>query len=136
MVDAQDSPGRVPAAAGSSRWGCYRLVLGIAGWLFFFITVLDTSDGYKFERKEWEKEHVHLTVRLLPDQAALVEEGKRRGAHDLDALSGISLSSKESDDCVVFVVDPDKGGWRPEILGHEVAHCIWGEFHPSQKSAS
>ena len=136
MVDAPDPPDRIPTGAHSSRWGCYRWLFGIAGWIFFFTKVFDTSDGYSFERKEWEKEHVHLTVQLLPDQAALVEEGKRRGADRPDALNGISLSSEKSDDCLILVVDPASGGWKPEILGHELAHCLWGEFHPSQKPAS
>lgn len=55
MVDPPHTPGPTAAGAGSSRWGCYRLVLGIAGWVFFFIKVLDTPDGYTFERKEWRR---------------------------------------------------------------------------------
>ena len=32
----------------------------------------------------------------------------------------------------MFIKDPE-WQWEPELLGHEVAHCIWGRYHRGKK---
>ena len=30
--------------------------------------------------------------------------------------------------CKIYIKDP-AWKWEPELIGHEVAHCIWGRYH-------
>lgn len=30
--------------------------------------------------------------------------------------------------CTIFIKDPE-WDYEPHMIGHEVAHCIWGEWH-------
>lgn len=33
--------------------------------------------------------------------------------------------------CTIYIVD-ERVSYRPEILGHEMTHCLAGDFHPHQ----
>ncbi len=85
------------------------------------------NDGYRFERKEFERSQPAITIvkhRSLADlRAAAPAAAKADENRDLMAWSII-----RRDGCEVHIVDPAKE-WRPEWIGHEVAHCAWGRWH-------
>lgn len=86
------------------------------------------SDSYRFERKEFDRPQPAITIVTHPTlaelRAAAPESAKTDRARDLMAWSIIRPES-----CEVHIVDPAKE-WRPEWIGHEVAHCTWGRWHP------
>lgn len=80
-------------------------------------------DGYKFETKAVQNRDVRIDVKLHPD----LEDLRRAGGDD--GLAAYSLIWKDGSRCEVHIVDPEVW-YRPEYFGHELTHCIFGEFHP------
>jgi hypothetical protein len=85
------------------------------------------SDAHKFERKEFDRPQPAITIVTHPTLADLRAKAPASATADkgreLQAWSIIRPTS-----CEVHVVDPAKQ-WRPEWIGHEVAHCAWGRWH-------
>jgi len=85
------------------------------------------SDAYSFDRKEFERTRPAITIVTHPSLADLRAQApvaaKVEGGRELMGWSII-----RPDECEVHVVDPAKD-WRPEWIGHEVAHCAWGRWH-------
>lgn len=87
-------------------------------------------DGYQFETKEFThlaptiRFVVHPTLRDLRDAAY-----GHSGREDPNAVFGFSEVMPSANLCIVHIVDPEVM-YRPEQIGHEVAHCVFGEWHP------
>lgn len=101
----------------------------------FFMEAFGTDDGYQFEEKQWQREEIALSVRVFAGEGDLRQEAERLGVDDSDYLHAFTAAGREESVCTIHVLDPDSNPWKPGIIGHEVAHCIWGEFHPSQPYA-
>lgn len=86
------------------------------------------SDAYQFERKEFERSQPAITIVTHPSLADLRAKAPASATADkgreLMAWSIIRPTS-----CEVHIVDPAQK-WQPEWIGHEVAHCAWGRWHP------
>lgn len=86
------------------------------------------SDGYRFADEEFERREPAITVVVHPSLADLRDKApsaaRETGDRELMAWSLIRPTG-----CEIHIVDPRKE-WRPEWLGHEAAHCIWGRWHP------
>lgn len=83
------------------------------------------ADGHRFERKEFERSRPDITIVLHPSVADLRAAAPPSARHKY--LRGWSVITRTG--CELHVVDP-AASYRPEWLGHEVAHCVWGRFHP------
>lgn len=85
-------------------------------------------DGYRFERKEYERTEPAISIvthRSLAElRAAAPASAKADPSRKLMAWSIIRPGG-----CEVHVVDPAVS-YRPEWIGHEVTHCVWGRWHP------
>jgi hypothetical protein len=44
-------------------------------------------------------------------------------------LQAFSIIGEEA--CTIHMIDP-KVRYEPEFFGHEITHCLYGNFHPSQ----
>ena len=84
-------------------------------------------DGYVFDRKEYE--HTDVSIKFV----LLKNEIERKNAFELfgkysDRIAGYTVQSEDTNECTIYIKDTD---WiyQPEIIGHEVAHCIWGKWH-------
>jgi hypothetical protein len=92
----------------------------------------NAADGYYFEKGS-QRIHRQIETVLYPDQATLLaayesETGKKRqlGNEELFGFSAINDTT-----CTINIIDP-KVRYKPEEYGHELTHCLYGEFHPSQ----
>lgn len=98
-----------------------------AALLLLLLAGCQGSDTYQFERKEFERAEPAITIVTHPtlaDLRAKAPAAARQGeGRRLMAWSIIRPDGRE-----VHVVDPAKQ-WRPEWIGHEVAHCVWGRWH-------
>ena len=86
----------------------------------------DRQDGFRFERKEFERSTPNITVVTHPNLADLRAKAPRSAIDAEHDLMGWSII--RSNGCELHVVDPTRS-WTPEWLGHEAAHCIWGRWH-------
>lgn len=87
-------------------------------------------DGYTFEKAQFEHDNIKVEFVKVHTQAEMVWLA---GTFGIKPTSGAvkAFSVNEGDTCVIYAEDP-KVDYEPEFLGHELAHCIFGNFHPQQ----
>jgi hypothetical protein len=103
------------------------------------------ADGYAVVAPEYVNKIVLVEIRTYPTLKALhaalppdAQEVVRRGVDipgagyrgSLEVYAFTVHDAADSRRCVVSIVDPLRE-WRPERLGHEIAHCIYGNWHPA-----
>lgn len=88
-----------------------------------------SPDGYTFEDKRTDFDTVAMTVVEHP---SIYDLRKSAPAEALRANEKLMAWSKlRGATCEIHVVDPEVK-WSSTWLGHEAAHCVWGEWHPKQ----
>jgi len=88
------------------------------------------ADDYAFESKEFEKTQLAIDFIVLKDQKEF-DQAARMYAPGVEGLEAFSVIQPDTTYCKVFIKDP-KWKYVPEFIGHEVAHCIWGRWHPKR----
>jgi hypothetical protein len=87
-------------------------------------------DGYSFETEQFEHRDLHIIFVPVEKQTDLRALAEIHGIHLHDAqIKAFSLPYGTT--CAIYAVDP-KVAYEPEFLGHELAHCIYGNFHPKK----
>ncbi len=94
-------------------------------------------DGYVFAGKEYDR------------AAVLVKKQEHRSFAELRAALPPRMSRQWKDDhvsrgawgqlhadgsCTIHFVDPELS-YQPEWIGHETAHCFYGNWHPTAPAA-
>jgi hypothetical protein len=87
-------------------------------------------DGYSFEREEFEHRTVTITFVPLEKHTDLQALAEIHGIHLREATIK-AFAIPNGNTCTIYSTDP-KVSYEPEFLGHELAHCIYGNFHPSK----
>lgn len=88
------------------------------------------SDGYAFGPKEFDRNEVMVTVRTY-NNLAEVQAASAPYAISIEndrELFAFGLVSRSGNTCTIHIVAPERE-WRPERLGHEFAHCLYGNWH-------
>ena len=121
-------------------------VLGSA-LLLLFISSCDTdtnkkaSDEYYFEDKEYtliEQDYIFVVVENKKKWNDLVKQyfGSEYTGDQMGAFSRLRLNRQEPNlagsECIVYIKDPT-WQYEPEYIGHEIIHCLFGKWHPSQR---
>lgn len=88
------------------------------------------ADGYRYERTEFVRDRVEVTVVTHPTIDALQREAARLDVKPAtgEELFGFGLVHPTEPRCTIHLVDPAKT-YRPQHIGHEFTHCIRGRFH-------
>lgn len=86
------------------------------------------ADGFMFRNKEYTDDAPVIRIVEYPSAFALRAAHPGNKSGDVDAFSRIITMTDGRRVCEIHVVDPDVK-WMPEILGHEVAHCLYGRWH-------
>jgi hypothetical protein len=91
------------------------------------------SDGYTFGTPTFVHNELDVTIVSLPSRQEVIKQyveitnpkttTERAKATEIKAFSVLS-----SDGCTIYIVDPAVS-YKPEAMGHELAHCIYGEWH-------
>lgn len=91
------------------------------------------EDGYVFERKEWTELKFQTEIVLYPDLESLGEAAEKLGIYPDtgNKFAAFSVFYRTRKICVIHMVDPGVA-YMPEQIGHELAHCGFGNFHPSR----
>lgn len=92
------------------------------------------DDGYFFEKVDFVRDNLAISIVFYPDHESLVKAGVEN--HRIKVADGYQLHAfsfwlKNRSSCQIHIVDP-KIKYDPTALGHEMTHCIYGEFHPSR----
>lgn len=84
-------------------------------------------DGYTFLSKAAQNYNFRVKVVVYKDRAALNAEARKRGLPLATAAFTIS-PTRIDNTCYIHIVDP-YNRYEPEIVGHEIHHCIYGQWH-------
>ncbi|QUT04058.1 hypothetical protein KFK14_12965 [Sphingobium phenoxybenzoativorans] len=91
----------------------------------------DAPDGYRFGKPEYIRESMTLNVVQHSSHAELRGAALAAGAdagNDRE-LMAFSVITARGSTCTIHIVDPAVS-YQPQWIGHEVAHCIYGRWHP------
>ena len=93
-------------------------------------------DGYIFGHKQYEKTSVIVNVVTYKSDLEFKQAAKKY-VHDSDytKVAAFTLSSNDSDICTIHMMDPSVK-YQPEFIGHEFAHCLYGQWHTDNNSRS
>lgn len=86
------------------------------------------ADDYRFLEKEYENLTPLVEFVLMKNEQEFNSERKRALGTKWSTVSAFTFWNEEKGKCTIYIKDPE---WKyePELIGHEVAHCIWGRFH-------
>lgn len=96
---------------------------------------IPSPDGYAYTQKEINAEFMIVQIKRFPSFEALtkaVEEDLGIIPDDALGFGGYTLLKHEDgiSYCITYIIDPSKF-YAPELIGHEMVHCMDGNFHPT-----
>jgi len=88
------------------------------------------KDGYYFEQETFVRHQFTVAIVVAKDQKELNELAKANGAYipegrEAGAFARLDLTKPH---CTIFTIDP-REIYIPEFLGHELTHCMYGNWH-------
>jgi hypothetical protein len=114
----------------------------IAG-LGLFLTVILASctpssntgaDGYQFGEAQFEKTSIQVNVVTYQTKAQFDDAAKKYGVAS-EELAAFSVLRPPFDQCTIHMIDP-RTKYQPEFTGHELLHCVYGQWHTNNNSRS
>lgn len=89
---------------------------------------ITAKDNYRFLQKEYENLTPGVQFILMKSEEESIKIKKDVFGRDWKKIAGFTYWNGEKGTCRIYIPDP---AWKytPELIGHEVAHCIWGRFH-------
>ena len=96
----------------------------ISPLLILLLSGCGSSDGYEFQTKEFERLEPSVSFVVHPSTEDLRRAGPSVG-EDRELMAWAKI---KDGGCEVHIVDPQVS-YRPEWVGHEVIHCIYGRWH-------
>lgn len=90
-----------------------------------------SADSYTFERKEFERPRVDVTIVVHASTTELRQAAERAGVRVEQGreLMAFAIIGRTQSTCELHLVDPARS-YQPEWIGHEFAHCAFGRWHP------
>jgi hypothetical protein len=90
------------------------------------------KDDFRFLKKEYENLTPGVEFVLIKNKQEYDRVRKEHLGVQWDTISAFAYWNPKKGTCKIYIKDPS---WKyePELIGHEVAHCIWGRFHNGRK---
>jgi hypothetical protein len=94
------------------------------------------ADGYTFEQGTKPLPQLEIKVVKYPSFEAIKDAyAKQPGARRLGVTEELQAFSSYNDKtCTIHMIDPAVN-YQPEFFGHELVHCLYGNFHAGQDQA-
>lgn len=91
------------------------------------------ADGYYFEKSQWTRTEFKTNIVLVPSRDAMVKEVEKRDAQlkgkiRPEDVAAFAVIHPFDTTCTIYILDP-KVEYEPEYIGHELVHCIYGDWH-------
>lgn len=87
----------------------------------------EAADGYAFEAATISRDRPN--IRIVPHRSlAELRAAAPKGIYDADKAKLMAWSIIRPDECEMHIVEP-AASYQPEWIGHELVHCIRGEWH-------
>ena len=91
------------------------------------------ADGYTFGQKQYVKTSVQVNIVEFKTRQSFNKELARRGLTE-DVVAFTALKPP-FDKCTIYMMDPSVE-YVPEFIGHELLHCVYGQWHTNNNSKS
>lgn len=94
------------------------------------------ADGYAFASKQYDRGAVLINkreYRSFADLRAALPARKSREWKDTRVARGAWGELHSDGSCTIHFIDPSRS-YQPEWIGHETAHCFYGDWHPSART--
>ena len=90
-----------------------------------------SKDGFFFEGKEVETLKPNVEFIIMKNEEEFNAIRKQFFGHHWNTVEAFTRWRPKTETCIIYVKDPE---WKyePEYIGHEVAHCIWGNWHETK----
>lgn len=85
------------------------------------------NNGYRFVTKQYEKPEVLVKLVTFKTREEFRAEARKRGITN-DSIAAFSVLSTKKDECTIYIIDP-LTKFNPEMVGHEMLHCFYGQWH-------
>lgn len=85
------------------------------------------TDGYAIAYQEYNQRRLTVDFVDYANEVSFKAAASKRGL-DKDQVLAFSHIDKERGKCEIHIVDPVLM-YKPELIGHEIAHCRYGRFH-------
>lgn len=85
-------------------------------------------DGYRFNKTTKDNKEFIVEIVTYSDILKLQEAAVSLGTTKDIASQTVGFSQEKNERCIIHIVDP-KIVYVPEIIGHELTHCIYGKWH-------
>lgn len=86
------------------------------------------ADGYKFEKTEFDRERFEVVMVQYDDNKSFLEAATAHGA-GTEGLQAFAVLRASDTRCEIHIMRVATH-YAPEWLGHELAHCMHGRWHP------
>ena len=86
-----------------------------------------SADGYNFGNPSFEKSKVEVVFVTYETRAEFIEAAKKRNVDSLE-LQAFTELRDPFNKCTIHAMDP-RVKYQPEFIGHELAHCFYGQWH-------
>ena len=90
------------------------------------------TDDFMFLQKEIENLTPGVEFILAKNQKEFDDFRKEFLGSNWKNVSAFTLWNEDKGTCKIYIKDP-VWKYEPELIGHEVAHCIWGRFHKGNR---
>jgi len=93
------------------------------------------SDGYRFGEPEYVATEMQIQLLKFDSYTSLREAAEQQGLSDevTQGIFGFSVINPDTGICIIHTIDPQVK-WVPDELGHETAHCFYGQWHTDNKT--
>lgn len=116
-----------------------KIAIGsIAAFMLFSVVACNPTrntgaDGYQFGEKQFERDNVKVVVRTYKTREEFIASAEAKGIENADQVAAFSVLRPPFDTCYIHMIDPAVE-YEPEFIGHEFAHCLYGQWHTDNKS--
>jgi hypothetical protein len=111
--------------------GSSLLVLAIILVYHVAPTSKKSKDGYYFEESTFFMPEFKTKIIMFNDAEELIKEFEKTGKNTPKGLAAFAVIRPNKMECDIYIIDPKKS-YVPEFIGHELVHCLYGEWHQSQ----
>lgn len=109
-----------------------KLILPVVAALMNPVVAYANSgeDGYQFREREFSKVRLQIHVIEFDNIDDLRKAAFGSGANSIqtDGIIAFSTYSHNDNKCTIYILKPEVG-YMPEMYGHEISHCLYGQFH-------
>jgi hypothetical protein len=93
------------------------------------------ADGYKFGQSSFVRNHVKVKFVTYKTRTEFISAARKRDIENPGIVAAFTELQPPFDTCTIHIVDPQIS-YEPEWLGHELAHCLYGQWHTDNNSRS